>query len=232
MAGPLSASTTTGPRSSNQRRRSDDLLGHSLGHSTSRYSARHEHTGWTAHATSAAWRARSSTPWTIRSCLVTCCHARIALLRPSLLPLPAAAFAMVAPPRRGRANSLPRAGGLARVMAGTAWPPLPGRGLRGSSAATGRGQPPRRLTGSRWGAPARSCGHSCTRNSGSREPTTRARVVAIRADLGRPMVRVGRATATMASRLVPSTSRRIGGTSFRLGETDGRVGDLLGGAAV
>jgi len=44
--------------------------GHSAGHSTRRYSAPQERTGWTTHPTWAARRALASTRWTIRCCLV------------------------------------------------------------------------------------------------------------------------------------------------------------------
>jgi hypothetical protein len=46
-------------------------------------------------------------------------------------------------------GAVSRAGGLAWVVAGAEWPPLPGRGLRGVPAATGRERRPYRL-GSRW----------------------------------------------------------------------------------
>ena len=64
-------------------------------------------------------------------------------------PLPGRCFRMVAHHGEAWADALPRAGGLARVVAGAERPPLPGRGLRRPPAATGRGQRPYRLASRR-----------------------------------------------------------------------------------
>jgi hypothetical protein len=87
-------------------------------------------------------RRRSSLPWSPHGGSLSCCHARSALLRRSLL---AAAWSLLPhgrPPRRSRAESLPRAGGLAWLVASAERPALPHRGLRGPPAGSGRGPRP------------------------------------------------------------------------------------------
>src|SRR5215218_9552040 len=120
-------------------------LGHSDGRSTSRYSAPLERIGWTTGRTSPARTAPASTPWTIRCCLVICCHARSALLRRGLLPAARPLLSHGHPTWRRRwADALPRAGRLARVLAATEGPPLPDRGRRRPPASPERGQGPHR----------------------------------------------------------------------------------------
>src|SRR4029453_5720405 len=72
--------------------RVERLACHSSCHSTTAHPARQDRTLWTTHLTRPARTARASTRWMIRACLVTCCHARSALLRRGLLtaarPLP------------------------------------------------------------------------------------------------------------------------------------------------
>jgi hypothetical protein len=56
------------------------------------------------------------------------------------------------PSRRSWSNALPRAGDLARIVAGAEWPRLSGGGLRRPPASTGRGHQYGRLA-SRWVIP-------------------------------------------------------------------------------
>jgi hypothetical protein len=84
---------------------------------------------------------------------VSCCHARSALLRRGILPAARPLLPHGRPSRRGRADALPRAGGLARVVTDPERSPLLGRGLRGPPAPAGRDQRPYRLA-SRWIVPA------------------------------------------------------------------------------
>jgi hypothetical protein len=72
-------------------------------------------------------------------CLVTCCHVRSALLRRSLLTAGLPLLPDGHPAGWSWANALPRAAGLARVMASAEWPPLSGRGLRRLPACIRRG---------------------------------------------------------------------------------------------
>jgi hypothetical protein len=80
----MSTHQTGRPPSSSGYERAAD--GHSHSHSTSRYLATRERTGWTTHLTWPARRTRGSTPRTMRGCLVIRCPPAPTGLRASDLP--------------------------------------------------------------------------------------------------------------------------------------------------